>query len=50
MNSLDGPTVHVVHGGQYNPFLVVNDVEVLIDGTSSATFGGGGNAKQSFHR
>ena len=41
--SANGPTVNVTNGSQFNPFFVVNDVKVLIDGTSSATFGGGGN-------
>jgi hypothetical protein len=39
----NGPTVDVIGGAQFDPFFVVNDVEVKIDGTSSATFGGGGN-------
>lgn len=38
-----GPIVDVVNGGQFNPFFIVNDVRLNIDGTSSATFGGGGN-------
>ena len=39
----NGPTVNVIDGGHFAPFFVVNDVKVNIDGTSSATFGGGGN-------
>ncbi len=39
----NGPTVMVMDGGQFDPFFVVNDVKVNIDGTSTATFGGGGN-------
>lgn len=39
----DGPTVNIINGASFNPFFVVNDVKVVIDGTSSATFGGGGN-------
>ncbi len=41
--TMNGPTVDVVNGGAFNPFFVVNDVTVNIDGSSSATFGGGGN-------
>ena len=41
--SADGPTVSVIHGAEFNPFFVVNDVLVNIDAMSSATFGGGGN-------
>ena len=39
----NGPLVNVIDGGQFDPFFVVNDVQVNIDATSSATFGGGGN-------
>lgn len=39
----NGPVVNVIDGGQFDPFFVVNDVKVNIDGTSTATFGGGGN-------
>jgi hypothetical protein len=38
-----GITINVINGSQFNPFFVVNNVAVNIDGTSSATFGGGGN-------
>lgn len=41
--TMNGPTVNVINGGAFNPFFVVNDVKVNIDGSSSATFGGGGN-------
>lgn len=39
----NGPTVNIINGAAFDPFFVVNDVKVFIDGTSSATFGGGGN-------
>lgn len=42
-DTMNGPTVFVNSGAQFNPFFVVNDVKVMIDGSSSATFGGGGN-------
>lgn len=38
-----GIIVNVTNNSQFNPFFVVNNVAVDIDGTSSATFGGGGN-------
>ena len=38
-----GIQIDVTNGSQFNPFFVVNNVAVDIDGTSSATFGGGGN-------
>ncbi|MCA9147809.1 MAG: hypothetical protein KDA92_00855 [Planctomycetales bacterium] len=42
-DTTNGPTVNVINGAQFNSFFVVNDVKVKIDGTSTATFGGGGN-------
>ena len=39
----DGPTVNVSDAAMFAPFFVVNDVQVNIDGTSEAVFGGGGN-------
>ena len=39
----DGPAVMVLGGGAFNPFFVVNDVKVSLDGTSTARFNGGGN-------
>ncbi|MCA9216460.1 MAG: hypothetical protein KDB27_25500 [Planctomycetales bacterium] len=42
-DGVTGPIVDVINGGQFNPFFIVNDVRLNIDGTSSATFGGGGN-------
>ncbi|MEM7386205.1 MAG: PEP-CTERM sorting domain-containing protein [Verrucomicrobiota bacterium] len=41
--TMNGPQVLVTGGAAFNPFFVVNDVRVSIDGVSSATFGGGGN-------
>ena len=38
-----GVTVNVINGSNFNPFFVVNQVQVNIDASSSATFGGGGN-------
>lgn len=38
-----GIQIDITNGSQFNPFFVVNNVSVDIDGTSSATFGGGGN-------
>ncbi len=38
-----GIQIDVTNGSQFNPFFVANNVAVDIDGTSSATFGGGGN-------
>ena len=35
--------MNVINGAEFNPFFVVYDVKVNIDGSSSATFGGGGN-------
>jgi hypothetical protein len=42
-DSSDGPTVNVLNGAQFNPFFIVNDVQLNIDAFSSATLGGGGN-------
>ena len=41
--TINGPRVNITDGASFQPFFVVNDVRVAIDGTSSATFGGGGN-------
>jgi hypothetical protein len=38
-----GVNINVTNGSQFNPFFIVNAVSLDIDGTSSATFGGGGN-------
>ena len=38
-----GIQIDVTNGSQFNPFFIVNAVALDIDGTSSATFGGGGN-------
>ena len=39
----NGPIVNVLGGGAFNPFFIVNGVNLNIDATSTATFGGGGN-------
>lgn len=41
--TINGPRVNITDGGSFQPFFIVNDVRVSIDGSSSATFGGGGN-------
>jgi len=38
-----GVSINLTNGSQFNPFFIVNAVSLDIDGTSSATFGGGGN-------
>jgi hypothetical protein len=38
-----GVSISLLNGSQLNPFFIVNAVALDIDGTSSATFGGGGN-------
>ena len=38
-----GVSISLINGSQLNPFFIVNAVALDIDGTSSATFGGGGN-------
>lgn len=38
-----GVNINLINGGQLNTFFIVNAVDLSIDGTSSATFGGGGN-------
>ncbi|MCA9189148.1 MAG: hypothetical protein R3E01_00150 [Pirellulaceae bacterium] len=42
-DGINGPIVNVINGGHFQPFFVTNDVRVNVDGTSSLTFGGGGN-------
>lgn len=39
----DGPAVAILGGGAFNPFFIVNDVSLSIDGSSTATMNGGGN-------
>ena len=39
----NGPAVAVLGGGAFNPFFIVNDVSLSVDGSSTATFNGGGN-------
>lgn len=39
----NGPAVLVLGGGAFNPFFIVNGVSLSVDGSSSATFNGGGN-------
>lgn len=38
-----GVEVDIINGSTFDPFFIVNGVALDIDGTSSATFGGGGN-------
>ena len=39
----EGPTMNIINGSSYESYFIVNGVQMNIDATSSATFGGGGN-------
>ncbi len=38
-----GVTISLINGAAFDPFFIVNAVALSIDGSSSSTFGGGGN-------
>ena len=39
----EGPTMNIINGSSYESYFIVNGVQMNVDATSSATFGGGGN-------
>jgi len=39
----EGPTMNIIKGSSYESYFIVNGVQMNVDATSSATFGGGGN-------
>ena len=39
----EGPTMNIINGSSYESYFIVNGVQMNVDATSSATFGGPGN-------
>ncbi|NRB44467.1 MAG: hypothetical protein HRU47_06625, partial [Verrucomicrobiales bacterium] len=39
----EGPTMNIINGSSYESYFIVNGVQMNVDATSTAVFGGGGN-------